>query len=142
MQPSFSLKWLFVGTAFVAAIVTAVWNANLYWEAAIFFPTYVLLVYSVLEWAIRRRPWSVGFAAGGWSYAVMQYHFRLPTTRASQYVLKLLGRDYHFYDDTFDLEYYRGAHGIVECSWTLVFAVLGMLAGLYLHRLRDERPAT
>jgi len=131
MKWRFSLRTLLVGAGAAGMIVAAVIDANRYVDGALQLDTYLILAYATLEWAIRRQPWSVGFAIGGWSYVLTaQFWFGFPTLTVSEEL---------FYS-MFDRDTWRLNRSVVESFWTLGFATLGMFAGLHLHRLRNENP--
>ncbi len=127
MTYRFSLRWLFVGIVAVAVVLTGLLNANPYAKAAIVLPTYLALAYAAIEWAVRRKPWSIGFAIGGWSYILSaQFWYEFPTTRVSEVIFRQLA----------DNNAYHARSSVVESLWALVFAALGMVVGLYLDRLK------
>jgi hypothetical protein len=65
MKPSFSMKWLFLGTAAVALAVAALLNANWWWNASLQSLFNCLLIASLILGIWGKKPFFGGFAVAG-----------------------------------------------------------------------------
>ncbi len=144
MTNTFSLRWIFAGTALVGLALVALLNAANNWLAAavVTFLVGLLLITTLLGFAAARPSYfAKGFAIVAWTYFVLWWNepFSIPThfLLPEQFIvwacsLKLgvpnTAKDVYIASSAISLEWMINVFAVSHSLFTMLFGLLGGIA--------------